>query len=255
MNHHYIEVYHKKGFLVFPETYILIEDFIQQKIHESQFSVKFYESDETTVRSYYGFHKDPEIANWISKNRVIKSICETIYGNENIYVHQSKINIKNQAESSVWPYHRDFSFWNIFDGIKENKLLNLVLFLDDVFEENGAIGFIPSSQNYFLEREENFKNQSFSLEGSASSNLLFDFTSEEVELLKQKFGHEHSIGPKGSILIFNPNTIHGSSFSNVDFSRRILILTFNTCDNPPKIPFIRPDYLCATDLKPLQWQK
>lgn len=253
MNQHHLELYHKKGFLVFPEIHISIEDFIEQKIAKSDFCVKFYESNETTVRSYYGFHKDPEIANWISKNNVIKLICETIYGNQNIYVHQSKINIKNKAESSVWPYHRDFPFWNIFDGIKENKLLNLVLFLDDVNEENGALGFIPTSQNYFLEREENFKNQSFSLEGSASSNLLFDFTNEEVNSLKHKFGHELSVGPKGSILIFDPNIVHGSSFSKEDFSRRILILTFNTCDNPPKIPFTRPDYLCETDFTPIQW--
>ena len=177
-----------------------------------------------------------------------------IYGNQEIYIHQSKINIKNKAESSVWPYHRDFPFWNVFDGIKENKFLNLVLFLDDVHEGNGAIGFIPGSQNYFLEREEKFKEQSFSLEGSASSNLLFDFSDEEVKMLQDKFGHELSVGSKGSILLFDPNTVHGSSFSSEDCSRRILILTFNTCDNPPKIPLTRPDYLCSEDFKSIQWQ-
>ena len=255
MKHYQLEEYQKKGFIVLPKIPLFLEEAIEGKMQESEFSIKFYESDETTVRSYYGFHRDPEIKEWLEKNETIKSICQTIYGKQETYIHQSKINIKNKAESSVWPYHRDFPFWNIFDGIKENKLLNLVLFLDDVNEENGALGFIPSSQNYFLEREENFKSQSFSLDGSASSDLLFDFTAEEVESLKQKFGHELSLGPKGSILIFNPNTIHGSSFSREDFSRKILILTFNTCDNPPNITFTRPDYLCASDIKPIQWQK
>lgn len=253
MNRSELEEYLLKGFLVLPDNRIFIENSIEEKMYDSAFSVKFYESDETTVRSYYGFHRDPEISKWIEENETIKSICRTIYGQQEIYIHQSKINIKNKAESSVWPYHRDFPFWNVFDGIKENKLLNLVLFLDDVNADNGALGFIPGSQNFFLEREENFKEQSFSLEGSASSNLLFDFTDEEVEMLRNKFGHDLSVGSKGSILLFDPNTIHGSSFSSEDCSRRIVILTFNTCDNPPKIPLTRPDYLCSADFTPICW--
>lgn len=253
MNHSQLEEYQKKGFIVLPKIQLFLEEAIEGKMQESEFSIKFYESDKTTVRSNYGFHRDPEIIEWLKKNETIKSICHMIYGNQEIYIHQSKINIKNKAESSVWPYHRDFPFWNVFDGIKENKLLNLVLFLDDVNEGNGALGFIPGSQNFFLEREEKFKEQSFSLEGSASSNLLFDFSDEEVKMLQDKFGHELSVGYKGSILLFDPNTVHGSSFSCEDFSRRILILTFNTCDNPPKIPLIRPDYLCSVDFTPIRW--
>lgn len=253
MNQTHLEEYQKKGFLVIQNEQIFLENSIEQKMYNSSFAVKFYESDETTVRSYYGFHRDPEILKWIGENEAIKTICHSIYGKQEIYIHQSKINIKNKAESSVWPYHRDFPFWNVFDGIKENKLLNLVLFLDDVNSYNGALGFIPGSQNFFLDREENFKDQSFSIEGSASSNLLFDFTDEEFEMLRNKFGHELSVGSKGTILLFDPNTIHGSSFSSEDFSRRILILTFNTCDNLPKIPLTRPDYLCSEDFTPINW--
>jgi ectoine hydroxylase-related dioxygenase (phytanoyl-CoA dioxygenase family) len=252
MNQSQLDEYLLEGFLVLPDNRIFLENSIEAKMYDSAFSVKFYESDETTVRSYYGFHRDPEISKWIEENETIKSICRTIYGQQEIYIHQSKINIKNKAESSVWPYHRDFPFWNVFDGIKENKLLNLVLFLDDVNSDNGALGFIPGSQNFFLEREENFKDQSFSIEGSASSNLLFDFTDEEVEMLRNKFGHELSVGSKGSILLFDPNTIHGSSFSSENFSRKLLILTFNVCSNRPVIPAIRPDYLCSTNFTPLQ---
>ena len=255
MNSSQLEEYQKKGFIVLPKIQLFLEEAIEGKMQESESSIKFYESDETTVRSYYGFHRDPEIIEWLEKNETIKSICHMIYGNQEIYIHQSKINIKNKAESSVWPYHRDFPFWNVFDGIKENKLLNLVVFLDEVNVGNGALGFIPGSQNFFLEREENFKDQSFSLEGSASSNLLFDFSDEEVEMLQDKFGHELSVGSKGSILLFDPNTVHGSSFSSENFSRRILILTFNACDNPPEIPLTRPDYLCSEDFKSIQWQK
>jgi ectoine hydroxylase len=183
----------------------------------------------------------------------MKSICSKIYNDQEIYVHQSKLNIKNKADSSVWPFHRDFPFWNIFDQIKENRLLNLVIFLDDVNEHNGALSFIPKSHNYFLDREKDFSKQEFTLEGSASSNLLFDFTDDEIDFFSKKFGKEICTGSKGSVLIFNPDVVHGSSFSSQDFSRKLLILTFNVCSNQPKIPTIRPDYLCSADFTPLQW--
>ena len=254
MNYSQLEEYNIKGFVALEENKIILDESIEHTMYYSELSVKFYESDESTVRSYYGFHRDEIIKNWIEQNETIKSICTKIYGDQKIYIHQSKINIKNKADSSVWPYHRDFPFWNIFDGIKDNKLLNLVLFLDEVNEKNGAIGFIPQSHHYFLEKEEKFKDESFSIEGSASSNLLFDFNEEEVAMLKNKFGYELSTGPKGTILLFNPNTIHGSSYSSQDFSRRILILTFNSCDNTPSLPLTRPDYLCSNNFTPIKWK-
>ena len=78
--------------------------------------------------------------------------------------------------------------------------------------------------------------------------------SATLDMLKNKFGYELSTGPKGTILLFNPNTIHGSSYSSQDFSRRILILTFNSCDNTPSLPLTRPDYLCSNNFTPIKWK-
>lgn len=245
--------YREKGFVGLKTPKIFLPENIVNKISSSPLSVKFFESDGQTARSYYGFHRDAEIKNWLQEQVPIKEICQKIYPGDKIYIHQSKVNIKNKAESSVWPYHRDFPFWNVFDGIKKNQLLNLVIFLDEVNERNGALSFIPGSQNHFLEREKEFTIQEFNLEGSASSNLLFDFSDEEVTDFRERFGKEICIGPKGSLLLFDPDTVHGSSYSYEDFSRKLLILTFNVCSNKPGIPAIRPDYLCSTDFTPLQW--
>lgn len=253
MNDDDLNSYREKGFVCLNNPKIFLPENIEKKISNSQLSVKFFESDGQTVRSYYGFHRDTEVRNWLLEQNAIKLICRKIFPDDEIYIHQSKVNIKNKAESSVWPYHRDFPFWNVFDGIEKNRLLNLVIFLDDVNERNGALSFIPGSQFYFLEREKDFANQEFSLEGSASSNLLFDFSEEEVAGFSELFGKEICTGPKGSLLIFDPDTVHGSSFSYEDFSRKLLILTFNVCSNKPRIPAVRPDYLCSTDFTPLQW--
>jgi hypothetical protein len=113
MNQHHLELYHKKGFLVFPEIHISIEDFIEQKIAKSDFCVKFYESDETTVRSYYGFHKDPEIANWISKNNVIK-----LYPNNNLNTNSFIFEVRKAKADEVLKQLNDAGICQIkFKGI------------------------------------------------------------------------------------------------------------------------------------------
>ena len=255
MNNNNLTDYLERGFLFFDNYTVNITEDLENKITGSAHSVKFYESDGKTIRSFYGFHRDTHIKEWIQLQKPIQEICKKIYPNEEIYIHQSKVNFKNNIESSVWPFHRDFPFWNVFDGISDNRLLNVVIFMDDVNEDNGALSFIPGSQNYFLEREKEFANQSYSLEGSASNNLDFDFTQIEVESLKLKFGTELITGPKGSIVIFNPDLVHGSSFSTKYFSRKLMLLTFNVCNNKPEIPAIRPEYLCSTDFSPIKWNK
>lgn len=253
MNDENLKSYLDRGFLCFENLKVLINENIEQKIISSEYSIPFFESDGQTLRSYYGFHRDAEFKNWIQKQEIIKGICQKIYPNESVYIHQSKVNIKNKDKSSVWPYHRDFPFWNVFDGIIENRLLNVVVFLDEVNESNGALSFIPGSQIVFLEREKEFAKQTYTIEGSASSDLLFGFNEEEIRFFQDNFGQVRSTGPKGTILIFDPNTIHGSSHSSTDFSRKLMILTFNACSNKPKIPTVRPEYLCSTDFSPLQW--
>lgn len=249
----HLEEYKNKSFLVLPSEQIFPENSIERKMCVSFFSVKFYESDDTMVRFYYKSHRNPEISKWLQENETIKFICQTIFGKQEIYIHKSKINIKNKTKISVLPYSRDFPFWNVFDGIEKNRLLNLVIFLYDLNKRNGDLSFILGSQHHFLERENDFAKQEFSMEGSASSNLLFDFSEAEDSALSERFDEEICTGHRGSLLLYDLDTINGSSFSYEDFSRKLLILTFRVCSNQPQIPALRPDYICSPDFTPLQW--
>ena len=70
-----LEEYTKKGFLVFSDLNISLPNHIEELIQFSNFSVKFFESDETTVRSYYGFHRETIINDWIKSQDWLKEIC------------------------------------------------------------------------------------------------------------------------------------------------------------------------------------
>ena len=240
------------GFALLENQLITIPQEILKLTEKSPFTKIYHESDGSSPRSFYGFHQDPEFAGWLSAQSLLRDTVYSILGKD-VYLHQSKVNLKNRSESSRWPYHRDFPFWNVFDHIPSNQMLNLTIFLDDVSLENGALTFIPGSHLHFLEREKDNHLTDFSLEGSASSDLLFNFSTQESEELESRFGSKPCTGPKGSLLIFNPDTIHGSLPALQDQCRKLMILTFNCCDNMPVRASLRPEFLCSTNYSPIVW--
>ncbi len=244
-----INSYQENGYALLPEVINELPDF---EALIDQDTEKVYEKDECTLRSIYGFQNNSTFIKWLKSCSIIKEITQTLLG-EQVYLHQTKVNLKNQNESSVWPYHRDFPFWKVFDHFPDNQFLNVVVYLDDVFEGSGELKVIPKSHNHFLAREAQDEQIDYSLEGSASSDLLFSFSADELEMFGSSYGIDSTIGRKGSLLIFNPNLIHGSGNSSIDYSRKIMILTFNSCSNIPVDQSKRPNYLCNINRTPITW--
>jgi ectoine hydroxylase len=244
-----INLYLENGYALLPEVINELPDF---EALIDQDTEKVYEKDECTLRSIYGFQNNSTFIEWLKSCSIIKEITQRLLGEE-VYLHQTKVNIKNQNESSIWPYHRDFPFWKVFDHFPDNQFLNVVVYLDDVFEGSGELIVIPKSHKVFLPREAQDENIDYSLEGSASSDLLFSFSSDELDMFGSSYGLDSTIGGKGSLLLFNPNLIHGSGSSSIDFSRKIMIMTFNACSNLPNGVSSRPSYLCNTNRTPIQW--
>jgi ectoine hydroxylase len=244
----FIDEYQKKGYFksdILTSQILNFEDLLDENTE------KVFEKDAETLRSVYCIHHNNIFRNWLSNQSTILSIVSKLIGNE-FYLHQTKVNIKNQDETSVWPFHRDFPFWKHFDHIPENKMLNVVVFLDNVDNDSGELELVPGSHTEFLERESEDDKVNYSLDGSASSDLLFNFTADEIRYFKNKFGSEKITGTKGTVFFFNPDVIHGSANSLKNFSRKILILTFNSCSNLPSKKSKRPEYLCSTHYAPIK---
>lgn len=204
------------------------------------------------IRSIYGFHRQENFNRWLKNQFFIRKVIEEILGDE-VYIYQSKVNLKNTLDESVWPYHRDFPFWKYFDGFEKNEMLNVVIFLDDVSILDGPLKLLSSSQDDFLSREVNDASTSFSIDKSSSAELAFSFTDAEIKNYKEKHQKYEAIGQKGSVLFFNPDIIHGSGVSRLDGSRKLLILTFNKCSNKPSKISERPDFLCSKIVEPIEW--
>lgn len=212
--------------------------------------IPILESDK--IRSIYGFHFQARFSQFIKNQMFIKDKIGEILGGD-VYIYQSKVNVKNTLDESVWPYHRDFPFWKFFDGYEKNEMVNVVIFLDDVSIEEGPLKLLSSSHTVFLPREINDATTSFSIDKSSSAELAFAFTEDEIKNFKKNHDEFMVVGKKGSVLFFNPDIIHGSGISTSDGSRKLLILTFNKCSNKPAKISERPDFLCSKNIEPIEW--
>jgi ectoine hydroxylase len=249
-----LDNYEKEGFALLqlpintcPENHLI------QNILKDNNIEKVYEADGETLRSIYGLQFNADFNSWLQNQHWVEDIVKKILG-ENVYLHQTKVNYKNQINSAVWPYHRDFPFWHFFDHIPKSNMLNMAIYLDEATTKNGALQLIPQSHKLFLESEKRYAEAQFSIEGSSSATLLFDIKAEELSFFREKYGEKSSEGAKGAVLLFHPDVIHGSGASSQNQSRRLLILTWNRCDNTPTVASIRPQFLCSTNYQPFVWQ-
>src|SRR5262249_50887068 len=96
------------------------------------------------VRSVYGSHNTDDVFGRLVRHpRLLKS-AESILDDQ-VYVHQFKINVKAAFAGDVWDWHQDYIFWREEDGMPTSRVTNIALYLDDVTEFNGPLFLIPGS--------------------------------------------------------------------------------------------------------------
>lgn len=239
--------YEKKGWCKIPkffksDTLRAIENGLQPL--RANNSVKLIlERDGITIRSIMGFH---------SHNSLFKKVCydesllhivrKVIPGN--VYISQSKINIKRGLLGKRWNYHRGFSFWHLLDGIPKPDLVSVFVCLTKQTEENGAVFVLNGSHigcNYeVIHRESEVKRTG--PDGDTSENLSININSESLKQYTETFEQEYMVADPGDLILMHPNLIHASEDNRTEDERGLMILVFNSDMNLPT-KFDRPTYL------------
>ena len=75
--------------------------------------------------------------------RLIKPVMQLL--DEDVYMHQYKVNAKAAFDGEVWQWHQDFGTWHRDDEMPEPRAMNIAIYLDDVTAANGPLLFIPKS--------------------------------------------------------------------------------------------------------------
>lgn len=210
-----------------------------------------YEQDQKTLRAVHGSHQhNAAMASLVRHPKILKPV-EALLGSE-VYVHQFKVNIKAAFSGDKWPWHQDYIFWKHEDGMPTPRVVNVILFADEVSQFNGPFCLIPSShKNGCIEVPAQPATGDW--EDNFSSNLKFSIDQEYVRELWGENGATSPIGPAGSVLFFDANLVHASSNNISPFDRKLIIITYNSIDNIPQNPGKqRPEFLISKDYRPLR---
>ena len=234
------------GYIILPNCFSSEEVINIRKEMKTVFDEKteanIIEKSSGVVRTAMGLHLRNKLFNDLTRHPNFFEPASQIRGN-NLYIQQTKINVKAAFTGEVWQWLYDFATHSGEDGVAKPLALNLHVFIDDVTEFNGPLFFIPKSHKY----------------GPAPSKLdtvttnypLWIVNQQTVKDLVKENGIISARGKAGTALIFVDNLVHGSAQNMSPMDRAIFSAILNPCDNA-QTKFARPDYKHGRDFKPIK---
>ena len=204
------------------------------------------------VRSIFRVHRTSEVFRAVCKDPRTVDLVQHILDDE-VYVHQSRINFKPAFDGKAFFWHSDFETWHIEDGMPRMRAVSVSLNLTENNEFNGPLMVVPGSHRWFIRcvgatPDQHFKQSLRKQEYGVPSR-------EAMQMLVQRGGIVAPKGPPGSALFFECNLMHGSAGNLSPYSRTNLFVVYNSVKNAVVDPFgnrpPRPQFLAERDIVPV----
>jgi len=165
-----------------------------------------------------------------------------LLGSDQLYLHQFKINAKAAFDGAVWQWHQDYGTWYEDDDMPQPRAMNIALFLAEANEFNGPLMFIPKSHRK--------GRLAAGHDVTTTSYPLWTIDNDTITRLVQEGGIVAPKGPPGSALLFHGNLVHASGSNLTPWSRWIVYLSLNRCDNAIR-RFQRETWIANRDFTPI----
>jgi ectoine hydroxylase len=205
------------------------------------------------IRSVFEVHRISQVfANLVRDERVVGR-ARQILGSD-VYVHQSRINVKPGFGASGFYWHSDFETWHAEDGLPRMRTVSVSIALTENHDTNGGLMIMPGSHKTFLgcagaTPKDNYK-KSLQMQdaGTPSDQALTEMASA--------YGIKLFTGRAGSATWFDCNCMHGSGDNITPFPRSNVFIVFNSVENAAVEPFAapvrRPEFIGARDFTPVR---
>ena len=200
-----------------------------------------FENDSQTVRSLMNVHTYSTAADNLIRNPLIIDPVKQILGSD-VYVFQCVLNLKRAFTGDIWQWHQDFSTYLIDDGMPANRLVNVLIFMDEVNEFNGPLMLVPGSH-----RGEAIKND---VDDATTSYPIRALDNSRVASAVEVNGIVAPKGPAGSVIFANTNIIHGSASNVSPWDRVLVSLTLNSVENKHQ-GSSRPEWVVMNNFSPV----
>ncbi len=204
------------------------------------------ESSSGDVRSLFAVHHLSDVVAEIVSRDAIAGVARQIL-DDDVYIHQSRINLKPGFAGGPFYWHSDFETWHAEDGMPAPRALSVSIALTPNYSHNGALMIIPGSHQRFVGCV-GATPDAYHRESLVSYRPPVGTPEEnDVTTLADEFGIDTVTGPAGSALYFDSNCMHASSGNITPYPRSNLFVVFNAKSNALTEPFAaarpRPDHL------------
>lgn len=205
------------------------------------------------VRSVFEIHKISEIFAYLVRDERLLGRARQILGSD-VYVHQSRINVKPGFGASGFYWHSDFETWHAEDGLPRMRAVSVSIALTENYDTNGGLMIMPGSHRTYVgcngvTPKDNYK-RSLQMQdaGIPSDEVLTEFA--------DRHGIKLFTGKAGSATWFDCNAMHGSGDNITPYPRSNVFIVFNSVDNAAEEPFAapvrRPEFIGARDFTPVR---
>lgn len=256
LSEHQLRSYRKNGFIQLrgllsaAETAALLEeagDLAATSGREGRPEAVF-EPGSSSVRSVFRVHGLSAAFDRLMRDGRLLDVARQILGSE-VYIHQSRLNLKPGFAGKEFYWHSDFETWHIEDGMPRMRAVSCVVLLSENNEFNGPLMLVPGSHMHYIScigktpqdhYKESLRRQEYGVPDDTSLGFLVE-----------RGGLQSSKGPAGSVVFFDCNTMHGSNSNISPFPRANLFFVYNSVDNRLGIPQQglrpRPEFIAARD--------
>ncbi|WP_331733380.1 ectoine hydroxylase (plasmid) [Streptomyces sp. NBC_00080] len=210
------------------------------------------ETSSQEIRSIFEVHRISEVFARLVRDPRVVDTARRILGSD-VYVHQSRVNVKPGFGAGGFYWHSDFETWHAEDGLPRMRTVSVSIALTENRDTNGSLMIMPGSHRTFLgcagaTPKDNYKRSLRMQEaGTPSAPALTEMALEH--------GIKLFTGSAGSATWFDCNCMHGSGDNITPYPRSNVFIVFNSVENQPVEPFAapvrRPEFIAARDFLPV----
>ncbi|MBQ0724533.1 MAG: ectoine hydroxylase [Cycloclasticus sp.] len=211
------------------------------------------ETGRNDVRSVFHVHDSSPVFKKLASDERLAGLARYIL-NDDVYIHQSRLNYKPGFHGKEFYWHSDFETWHVEDGMPRMRALSISITLTENFSQNGPLMLIPGSHQQYAvcsgetpgnNHQASLKKQEY---GIPSNDCLSSLVEEQ--------GIVNATGKPGSVIVFDCNAIHGSNGNITPYPRANVFFVYNALSNKVAQPFCeqppRPEHICTrANIKPI----
>ena len=205
------------------------------------------------IRSIFEVHRRSDVFADLAADPRLMKMATQILGSD-VYLHQSRLNLKPGFRGREFYWHSDFETWHAEDGMPRMRALSLSLSLTPNEVWNGSLLVIPGSHRHFVgcageTPDDHYRSSLRAQEYGVPSD-------EALAALVEAGGIETVTGEPGSAVVFDSNAMHGSNGNISPQARTNVFFVYNSVENALVDPFAapapRPEFIASRTFEPLR---